>query len=94
MLNTPQYSERNDDGKSFKNPQHGILSKAYEEFPDPLSKDRRGGFDVHIYHFQVDTPLLFHIPGSVRVSTDTNQTNPDQVAYAKALWERIRRECQ
>jgi DOPA 4,5-dioxygenase len=45
--------ERNDDGKSLKNPQHGILSKAYEEFPDPLSKGRRGGFDIHIYHFQV-----------------------------------------
>lgn len=45
--------ERNDDGKSLKNPQHGVLSKAYEEFPDPLAKDRRGGFDIHIYHFQV-----------------------------------------
>ncbi|KAJ5886694.1 uncharacterized protein N7473_009368 [Penicillium subrubescens] len=67
----PLSEERNDDGKSFKNPEHGILSKAYEEFPDPLCKGRRGGFDIHIYHFQ---------------------TNPDQVAYAKALWERIRRE--
>lgn len=46
-------SERNEDGKSYKNPQHGVLSNAYTEFPDPLSKDRRGGFDVHIYHFQV-----------------------------------------
>lgn len=46
-------SERNEDGKSLKNPQTGRLSKAYEEFPDPLSKDRRGGFDIHIYHFQV-----------------------------------------
>lgn len=46
-------SERNEDGKSLKNPQHGVLSKAYEEFPDPLAKDRRGGFDIHIYHFQV-----------------------------------------
>jgi DOPA 4,5-dioxygenase len=27
-------------------------SKAYDEFPDPLNKTRRGGFDVHIYHFQ------------------------------------------
>jgi DOPA 4,5-dioxygenase len=49
--------ERNEDGKSFKNPQHGILSKAYEEFPDPLSKGRRGGFDIHIYHFQVNYQL-------------------------------------
>lgn len=47
------YRERNEDGKSLRNPQHGILSKAYEEFPDPLTKGRRGGFDIHIYHFQV-----------------------------------------
>ncbi|KAJ5623087.1 hypothetical protein N7490_011692 [Penicillium lividum] len=67
----PLSDERNEDGKSLKNPQTGILSKAYEEFPDPLSKGPRGGFDVHIYHFQ---------------------TNPDQVAHAKALHERIRRE--
>ena len=46
-------SERAEDGKSMKNPQHGVLSKAYSEFPDPLSKGRDGGFDVHIYHFQV-----------------------------------------
>ncbi|KAJ5396912.1 hypothetical protein N7509_005025 [Penicillium cosmopolitanum] len=48
----PLSDERNEDGKSLKNPQHGKLSKAYEEFPDPLSKDRRGGFDIHIYYFQ------------------------------------------
>ncbi|KNG80094.1 hypothetical protein ANOM_010887 [Aspergillus nomiae NRRL 13137] len=63
--------ELSEDGKSIKNPQHGILSKAYEEFPDPLAKDRQGGFDVHIYHFQ---------------------NNPAQVAYARALYERVRRE--
>ncbi|KAJ6114865.1 hypothetical protein N7486_000643 [Penicillium sp. IBT 16267x] len=67
----PLTDERNEDGKSLKNPETGVLSKAYEEFPDPVSKSRRGGFDIHIYHFQ---------------------TNPDQVAYAKALHERIRRE--
>ncbi|KAJ5930463.1 hypothetical protein N7466_005956 [Penicillium verhagenii] len=67
----PLSDERNEDGKSLKNPQTGVLSKAYEEFPDPVSKGRRGGFDIHIYHFQ---------------------TNPDQVTYAKALHERIRRE--
>ncbi|KAJ5372644.1 Dopa 4-5-dioxygenase [Penicillium concentricum] len=67
----PLSDERTEDGKSLKNPQHGVLSKAYSEFPDPLSKGREGGFDVHIYHFQC---------------------NPDQVTYAKALYERIRRE--
>lgn len=54
ILTIRNISERNDDGKSFKNPQHGVLSKAYEEFPDPLCKDRRGGFDIHIYHYQVE----------------------------------------
>jgi len=65
----PLPDEKNEDGKSIKNPQHGVLSKAYTEFPDPLAK--RCGFDIHIYHFQ---------------------NNSDQVAFAKALWERIRRE--
>lgn len=91
--------ERNEDGKSLKNPQHGILSKAYDEFPDPLAKDRRGGFDIHIYHFQVSFSIYLHIHvlGSCDVATilthEIFQNNPDQVAYAKALWERIRREC-
>lgn len=31
------------DGKSYMNPQTGVLSKAYEEFIDPLDKGRRGG---------------------------------------------------
>lgn len=46
------HREKNEDGKSLKNPE-APLSKAYEEFPDPLSKGREGGFDIHIYHFQV-----------------------------------------
>lgn len=39
----PLSEERNDDGKSFKNPEREGLSRAYEEFPDPLKKDIRGG---------------------------------------------------
>ncbi|KAI0888324.1 DOPA-like domain-containing protein [Annulohypoxylon maeteangense] len=51
--NAPALSdERNEDGKSFKNPVKDTLSKAYTEFPDPLDKGRRGGFDVHIYYLQ------------------------------------------
>lgn len=68
--------ERNEDGKSLKNPQHGVLSKAYEEFPDPLAKDRRGGFDIHIYHFQVSFPLIslnFHVGKSAW--SDVNATD-------------------
>ncbi|KAL1842255.1 hypothetical protein VTJ49DRAFT_5733 [Mycothermus thermophilus] len=48
----PLPEERNEDGKSFKNPQTGVLSSAYEKFPEPLDNGRRGGFDVHIYYFQ------------------------------------------
>lgn len=55
---TDHRRERTEDGKSLANPQTGVLSKAYEEFPDPLAKDRRGGFDVHIYHYQVRTSLV------------------------------------
>ncbi|KAI1416366.1 DOPA-like domain-containing protein [Hypoxylon sp. FL1857] len=46
----PLPDEKNEDGKSFKNPVTETLSKAYLEFPDPLDKGRRGGFDVHIYY--------------------------------------------
>ncbi|KAJ5639559.1 uncharacterized protein N7484_007421 [Penicillium longicatenatum] len=92
----PLTDERNEDGKSLKNPETGILSKAYEEFPDPVSKGRRGGFDVHIYHFQVNLthrPInLLQFQKNIKIRTNSPQTNPDQVAYAKALHERIRRE--
>ncbi|OTB00250.1 hypothetical protein M426DRAFT_238360 [Hypoxylon sp. CI-4A] len=47
----PLPEEKNEDGKSFKNPPKDTLSKAYVEFPDPLDKSRRGGFDVHIYYY-------------------------------------------
>ncbi|KAF2760091.1 hypothetical protein EJ05DRAFT_473998 [Pseudovirgaria hyperparasitica] len=46
--------ERNDDGKSFKNPQTGVKSKAYSEFTSPIDNGVRGGFDVHIYFLQSD----------------------------------------
>ncbi|KAI1662330.1 DOPA-like domain-containing protein [Daldinia decipiens] len=48
----PLPDEKNEDGKSYKNPARDTLSKTYLEFPDPLDNGRRGGFDVHIYHFQ------------------------------------------
>ncbi|KAI9835399.1 MAG: hypothetical protein M1819_002317 [Sarea resinae] len=48
----PLPDEKNEDGKSYVNPQTGVLSTAYETFVDPIAKDRRGGFDVHIYYYQ------------------------------------------
>ncbi|KAF3761608.1 hypothetical protein M406DRAFT_265991 [Cryphonectria parasitica EP155] len=46
----PLPEEKAEDGKSLKNPETGVLSKAYETFIDPLSKGRRGGFDIHVYY--------------------------------------------
>ncbi|KAK3384365.1 DOPA-like domain-containing protein [Lasiosphaeria ovina] len=46
----PLPDDRADDGKSFLNPQTGVLSSAYERFVEPLDNGRRGGFDVHIYY--------------------------------------------
>ncbi len=46
-------SERGEDGKSFVNPQTGVSSTAYDRFVEPISNGLRGGFDVHIYYFQV-----------------------------------------
>jgi aromatic ring-cleaving dioxygenase len=45
--------EKSGDGKSYVNPQHGILSKSYREFADGITNGPRGGFDVHIYYYQV-----------------------------------------
>ncbi|KAK0510067.1 hypothetical protein JMJ35_007461 [Cladonia borealis] len=44
--------EKTEDGKSYVNPQNGVLSKAYERFVDPIDNGVRGGFDVHIYYYQ------------------------------------------
>ncbi|KAB8289495.1 hypothetical protein EYC80_010656 [Monilinia laxa] len=48
----PLPTELSQDGKSIVNPQTGIKSKSYEKFTEPLDSGIRGGFDVHIYHFQ------------------------------------------
>ncbi|KAG4025118.1 hypothetical protein MFRU_066g00210 [Monilinia fructicola] len=48
----PLPTELSQDGKSLVNPQTGIKSKSYEKFTEPLDSGIRGGFDVHVYHFQ------------------------------------------
>jgi hypothetical protein len=42
----PLPDERAADGKSFANPPNDKLSKAYEEFTNPLDNGRRGGLSV------------------------------------------------
>ncbi|KAH6678535.1 DOPA-like domain-containing protein [Halenospora varia] len=44
--------EKAADGKSYVNPQTGVLSKSYEKFCEPLDNGGRGAFDIHIYYFQ------------------------------------------
>lgn len=39
----PLPDEKNEDGKSYKNPQTGVLSPAYDKFVEPLDNGRRGG---------------------------------------------------
>ena len=67
----PLSDELNEDGKSFKNPETGVLSESYQKFTCGVTNGRRGGFDVHIYY---------------------HHNNPEQRDFARALWERIRRE--
>jgi DOPA 4,5-dioxygenase len=38
----PLPDEKAEDGKSYVNPQTGVLSPAYERFIDPLDNGRRG----------------------------------------------------
>ncbi|KAL1858359.1 hypothetical protein VTK73DRAFT_7813 [Phialemonium thermophilum] len=48
----PLPDEKAEDGKSYVNPQTGVLSDAYKQFPEPLDRGIRGAFDVHIYYLQ------------------------------------------
>ncbi|KAL2052066.1 hypothetical protein ABVK25_007758 [Lepraria finkii] len=48
----PLPDDKTGDGKSYVNPQTGVLSKAYERFVDPIDNGTRGGFDIHIYFYQ------------------------------------------
>ena len=81
------FSEKSSDGKSFVNPPTNVLSKAYDSFAQPISNGERGGFDVHIYFFQVRK-----LPPQQEPILKIPQNNADQAKFALELWERIRRE--
>ena len=49
-------------GTALVNEQTGVLSTAYERFVGPIRNDDRGGFDVHVYFFQVRAPPTLFIP--------------------------------
>jgi hypothetical protein len=40
------------------NPEKGKKSVAYTSFISPITNDRRGGFDVHVYFFQENAEQL------------------------------------
>jgi DOPA 4,5-dioxygenase len=46
----PLPDEKAADGKSYVNPQTGVLSKSYEEFTDPLDTGIRGGLYAGFSH--------------------------------------------
>lgn len=52
--NAPPLPEQRNPDKTYVNPPRKTPSKAYEEFPDPLDKTARGGFDVHVYYIQTN----------------------------------------
>lgn len=82
--------ERNEDGKSLKNPQTGVLSKSYEEFPDPLSKGREGGFDIHIYHFQVGDSTSCHVIRTKKLIRTTPTKSSTQKRSGSESAENVR----
>ncbi|KAF2711691.1 hypothetical protein K504DRAFT_465431 [Pleomassaria siparia CBS 279.74] len=48
----PLPNEKAEDGKSYVNPPSEKKSEAYNAFVSPITRDRRGGFDIHIYFQQ------------------------------------------
>lgn len=42
----PLPDDKAEDGKSYVNPQSGVLSPSYEAFVEPLDRGRRGGLYV------------------------------------------------
>jgi len=54
----PLPDEKAADGKSYVNPQTGVLSKSYERFTEPLDNGIRGAFDIHIYYFHKNAKQL------------------------------------
>ncbi|KAF2174132.1 hypothetical protein M409DRAFT_16402 [Zasmidium cellare ATCC 36951] len=50
----PLSEERNEDGKSLKNPPPTKTSEAYKAFPDPIANGSKPGFDIHIYFQHTD----------------------------------------
>ncbi|KAF1979955.1 hypothetical protein BU23DRAFT_112303 [Bimuria novae-zelandiae CBS 107.79] len=50
----PLPDEKVEDGKSYVNPPAKQTSEAYTRFTSPITDDRRGGFDIHIYFLQTN----------------------------------------
>lgn len=92
--------DRNNDGKSLRNTQTGVLSPAYSLFPSPLDNGIRGGLSVPPFPLPLPPfpplcpipPPPFTNPPPSDVHIYHVQTAPDQVQYSKDLWARIRLE--
>jgi len=86
----PLPDEKAADGKSYVNPQTGVLSKSYEVFTVPLGKGTRGGLYVS-KSFENDFTRLTTLSSDIHIYYF--QKNPAQLLFARELWQRIRLEC-
>jgi hypothetical protein len=77
------------DCKSFVNPESSILSKAYDEFVDPIDK-KNNGFDFHVKQHRDDIDYQHHDTRGMQVYC--MQSVPEQIQYARELYERIQCE--
>jgi hypothetical protein len=83
----PLPTEISSDGKSLVNLESKTLSKAYDEFVDPIDK-KNNGFDFHGEQ-GLDLSKIFC---SDACSVYYMQSVSEQLQYARDLHERIRRE--
>lgn len=85
---SPLPNELNEDGKSFKNPETGTLSESYNKFTSGVTNGVRGGKQNLVSGREL--MLIEQLGFDVHIYY--YQNNEEQTSFAKALWERIRRE--
>ena len=88
----PLPSEIAEDGKSYVNPQTGVLSSSYESFTEPLDNGIRGALYVYHHPSEAIVSLLIRCFSDIHIYYF--QKNASQKQFAKELWQRIRYECK
>ncbi|KAK7959264.1 DOPA 4-5-dioxygenase [Apiospora aurea] len=75
----PLPDERNEDGKSYKNPPREGRSEAYDRFVEPLDNGRRGGFKPNT-HTSSGSASAGNSPNSASTPSGTAPSAPHPVA--------------